>query len=116
MGVSVWLYKVYAFVISAAMAGLAGTLFAYSEQYISPNTYSFELTILFLLAVTMGGRKSPGGDPWGIDRGSVAQLPFAILNWSACLRRWSAVGAFSCRWHSNAPRWPCRAGARLPCP
>ncbi len=61
MGVSVWRYKVFAFVISAAMAGLAGALYAYSEQYISPNTYSFELSILFLLAVTMGGRKSHVG-------------------------------------------------------
>jgi branched-chain amino acid transport system permease protein len=58
MGVSVYRYKVYAFVISAGFAGLAGSLYAYSEQYISPNTYNFELTILFLLAVIMGGRKS----------------------------------------------------------
>ena len=58
MGVSVYRYKVYAFMISAGLAGLAGALFSYSEEYISPNTYSFELTILFLLAVTIGGRKS----------------------------------------------------------
>jgi branched-chain amino acid transport system permease protein len=58
MGVSVYRYKVYAFVISAGFAGLAGSLYAYSEQYISPNSYNFELTILFLLAVIMGGRKS----------------------------------------------------------
>lgn len=58
MGVSVYRYKVYAFVISAALAGLSGCLYAYSEEYISPNTYNFELTILFLLAVIMGGRKS----------------------------------------------------------
>jgi ABC-type branched-subunit amino acid transport system permease subunit len=58
MGVSVYRYKVYAFVISAGFAGLAGSLYAYSEQYISPNTYNFELTILFLLAVIMGGRKT----------------------------------------------------------
>jgi branched-chain amino acid transport system permease protein len=58
MGVSVYRYKVYAFILSAAFAGLAGSLYAYSEQYISPNTYNFELTILFLLAVIMGGRKS----------------------------------------------------------
>jgi branched-chain amino acid transport system permease protein len=61
MGVSVYRYKVYAFVISAGFAGLAGGLYAYSEQYISPNTYNFELTILFLLAVIMGGRKSRSG-------------------------------------------------------
>lgn len=58
MGVSVYRYKVYAFVISAALAGLAGSLYAYSEQYVAPNTYNFELTILFLLAVIMGGRKT----------------------------------------------------------
>ncbi|MFZ6688601.1 ABC transporter permease subunit [Undibacterium sp. SXout11W] len=65
MGVSVYRYKVYAFVISAALAGLAGSLYAYSEQYISPNTYNFELTILFLLAVIMGGRKSRVGSLLG---------------------------------------------------
>ncbi|MET0366973.1 MAG: branched-chain amino acid ABC transporter ATP-binding protein/permease [Methylobacterium sp.] len=61
MGVSVYRYKVYAFVVSAGLAGLAGALFAWSERYVSPNTYSFELTVLFLLAVTMGGRKSRSG-------------------------------------------------------
>jgi branched-chain amino acid transport system permease protein len=58
MGVSVYRYKVYAFVISAGLAGLAGSLYAYSEQYISPNTYNNELTVLFLLAIIMGGRKT----------------------------------------------------------
>jgi ABC-type branched-subunit amino acid transport system ATPase component/ABC-type branched-subunit amino acid transport system permease subunit len=58
MGVSVYRYKVYAFVISAGLAGLAGCLYAYSEQYISPNTYNNELTIMFLLAIIMGGRKT----------------------------------------------------------
>jgi branched-chain amino acid transport system permease protein len=61
MGVSVYRYKVYAFVISAGFAGLAGCLYAYSEQYISPNTYNFELTVFFLLAVIMGGRKTRSG-------------------------------------------------------
>ncbi|MEX8517353.1 MAG: ATP-binding cassette domain-containing protein [Leptothrix sp. (in: b-proteobacteria)] len=61
MGVSVYQYKVYAFVISAGLAGLAGALYAYSEQYISPNTYNFEQTVLFLLAIIMGGRKTRTG-------------------------------------------------------
>jgi branched-chain amino acid transport system permease protein len=58
MGVSVYRYKVYAFIISAGFAGLAGCMYSYSEQYISPNTYVIELSVLFLLAVIMGGRKS----------------------------------------------------------
>ncbi|NMM14322.1 MAG: branched-chain amino acid ABC transporter ATP-binding protein/permease [Rhodoferax sp.] len=61
MGVSVYMYKVYAFVISAGLAGLSGALYTYSEEYISPNTYNFELTIMFLLAVIMGGRKTRSG-------------------------------------------------------
>jgi ABC-type branched-subunit amino acid transport system ATPase component/ABC-type branched-subunit amino acid transport system permease subunit len=65
MGVSVYKYKVYAFVISAGLAGLAGALYSFSEQYISPNTYNFELTVLFLLAVIMGGRKSRVGSLLG---------------------------------------------------
>jgi len=40
---------------------LAGCLYAYSEQYISPNTYNNELTVMFLLAIIMGGRKTRVG-------------------------------------------------------
>jgi len=58
MGVSVYKHKVIAFVLSAALSGLAGVLFAYSEQYVAPNNFTFELSVQFLLAVTMGGRKS----------------------------------------------------------
>ena len=47
--------------LGAGLAGLAGSLYAYSEQYISPNTYNFELTVLFLLATIMGGRKTRSG-------------------------------------------------------
>jgi branched-chain amino acid transport system permease protein len=61
MGVSVYRYKVYAFVISAGLAGLAGSLYAYSEKYISPDSYNFELTVTFLLAIIMGGRKTRSG-------------------------------------------------------
>lgn len=61
MGVSVYRYKVLAFVISAGFAGLAGGLFAYSEEYIAPSTFNFELTVLFLLAVILGGRKTRSG-------------------------------------------------------
>ena len=61
MGVSVYKYKVLAFVISAGMAGLAGVLFAYSEQYVAPNNFGVELSIMLLLAVTLGGRKSRVG-------------------------------------------------------
>jgi ABC-type branched-subunit amino acid transport system ATPase component/ABC-type branched-subunit amino acid transport system permease subunit len=65
MAVSVYKHKVLAFVVSAGFAGLGGALFAYSEQYIAPNNFSFDLSIQFLLAVTMGGRKSRVGPMLG---------------------------------------------------
>ena len=65
MGVSVYKHKVIAFAFSAGMAGLAGSLFAYSEQYVAPNNFSIELAIQFLLAVTLGGRKSRVGPMLG---------------------------------------------------
>jgi len=65
MGVSVYKHKVIAFGVSAGMAGLAGVLFAYSEQYIAPNNFGVELAIQFLLAVTLGGRKSRVGPMLG---------------------------------------------------
>ncbi|MGJ7916591.1 ABC transporter permease subunit [Massilia sp. LXY-6] len=89
MGVSVYRYKVYAFVISAGFAGLAGSLYAYSEQYISPNTYNFELTILFLLAVIMGGRKSRLGSL--IGAAIVVMLPSLLSDIE--LFRKIAIGA-----------------------
>ena len=92
MGVSVYHYKVYAFVISAGLAGLAGSLYAYSEQYISPNTYNNELTVMFLLAIIMGGRKTRVGAMLGaaiivmlpkllddIELFRMVSVPFAML-------------------------------------
>jgi ABC-type branched-subunit amino acid transport system ATPase component/ABC-type branched-subunit amino acid transport system permease subunit len=76
MGVSVYRYKVYAFVVSAGLAGLAGSLSAFSEKYISPDTYNFELTVTFLLAVIMGGRKSRVGSLLGAT--IIVLLPKAL--------------------------------------
>lgn len=90
MGVSVYRYKVYAFIISAALAGLAGSLYAYSEEYISPNTYNFELTILFLLAVIMGGRKTRSGSLIGAF--IVVMLP-SLLSDIELFRRIATVAA-----------------------
>ncbi len=73
MGVSVYRYKVLAFVTSAAFAGLSGVLFTYSDVYLAPNNFSFEKSIEFLLAVALGGRKSRIGPL--IGAGIVVFLP-----------------------------------------
>jgi branched-chain amino acid transport system permease protein len=94
MGISVTRYKSYAFSISAAMAGLGGALYAVSEEYTSPNTYSFELSILFLLGVIFGGRKSRAGAMIGAT--VVVMLPTLLdsittFRWLAACAVWIAL-------------------------
>ena len=61
VGVSPVSYKVLAFALSAALTGLAGGLYAFSEEYITPQSFNFELTIVFLLALIVGGRTNRWG-------------------------------------------------------
>jgi ABC-type branched-subunit amino acid transport system ATPase component/ABC-type branched-subunit amino acid transport system permease subunit len=46
------------FLFSGAMAGLAGALFAALQSYITPDAFTFDLTILFFIAILVGGRGS----------------------------------------------------------
>jgi ABC-type branched-subunit amino acid transport system ATPase component/ABC-type branched-subunit amino acid transport system permease subunit len=46
------------FLVSGAMAGLAGALFATLQSYITPDAFTFDLTILFFIAILVGGRGS----------------------------------------------------------
>jgi branched-chain amino acid transport system permease protein len=55
-------YKVSAFVLSAAFAGLAGALFIHIDKYIGPPTFSLQLSILFLIALIFGGIRSIAGN------------------------------------------------------
>jgi branched-chain amino acid transport system permease protein len=60
-GINVTNYKLLAFVLSGAIAGLAGGLFASIEQLVSPITFDFQLSLLFLLMVVIGGAGSRPG-------------------------------------------------------
>lgn len=55
MGVPTYKFKVWAFAIGAGIAGMGGTVFASKVGFISPENYPFELSILFLAAVVLGG-------------------------------------------------------------
>jgi len=55
LGVSLRNYKLMAFAIGAAYAGIAGALFAPLLGYIDPSTFYIERTIQFLLIVVIGG-------------------------------------------------------------
>jgi branched-chain amino acid transport system permease protein len=55
VGHNVWLYKWLAFVISAAVAGLAGGLFAMAQQSAYPNVMSLHNSGFVVMMVLIGG-------------------------------------------------------------
>ena len=46
------------FLFSGAVAGVAGGLFASLQTYITPEAFTFDLSVLFFIAVLIGGRGS----------------------------------------------------------
>lgn len=54
-------YKVLIFALSGALAGLAGTLYAYQIQFIDPTTFDINQSILVLSMVVIGGLASNAG-------------------------------------------------------
>ena len=61
MGVNTTKYKVMAFTIGAAFAGIAGGLFAHQFYLISPNSFTFLSSFNYLIMVVMGGMGSITG-------------------------------------------------------
>jgi len=55
VGVDVKTYKLLAFAIGSALAALAGALFAGLLGYVDPTSFTFQLSLLFLLMVLLGG-------------------------------------------------------------
>ena len=46
------------FLVSGALAGIAGALFASLQSYITPDAFTFDLSVLFFIAILIGGRGS----------------------------------------------------------
>ena len=46
------------FVFSGALAGVAGGLFSSLQSYITPDAFTFDLSVLFFIAILIGGRGS----------------------------------------------------------
>ena len=60
-GVSLARYKTLAFGVSAAYAGVAGSLFAIATTYVNPDTFPVQLSIFLLVGVVVGGLGSLTG-------------------------------------------------------
>jgi branched-chain amino acid transport system permease protein len=55
MGINVTFYKVAAYVAGAALAGLAGGLYAHSAGFISPDRFAFATAVDILVFAVIGG-------------------------------------------------------------
>lgn len=64
-GIDVRYYKLIAFVIGAALAGLAGNIYASKMMIISPANYTFMDSVLFFVIVLLGGLGSIPGNILG---------------------------------------------------
>jgi branched-chain amino acid transport system permease protein len=58
-------FKFEAFALSAAIAGLAGALYAHFQSFVSPDLFAPVITIYIFLAVTAGGLGRPAGGVLG---------------------------------------------------
>ena len=58
VGISKPALLVTVFLFSGAVAGIAGGLFASLQSYITPDAFTFDLSVLFFIAILIGGRGS----------------------------------------------------------
>lgn len=60
-GVPVASYKLGLFVVAAALAGIAGGLYTFQNQYLSPDAFPIMLSVEFLVMAAVGGLGSISG-------------------------------------------------------
>lgn len=76
MGINVTGYKILAFSISAGICALGGSLYSTLIGYIDPNTFNFDVSILILSIVILGGL----GTLRGMVVGSVILISFPEIS------------------------------------
>lgn len=79
VGVDSFRTKLLVFVLSAAMAGIAGSLYVHVNQYASPETFGVAISILLIVVVALGG----SGTYWGPLLGALVYtaLPQLLLDY-----------------------------------
>jgi branched-chain amino acid transport system permease protein len=65
IGVDLARHKTKAFAVSAAYAGVAGSMFAFSVGFVAPESFGLSLSFQFLAAVVVGGLGTIGGALFG---------------------------------------------------
>ena len=61
MGINITRTKVMAFVISSFFAGVAGSLFAHTNNYLNPSSFQFVKSVDVIIMVVLGGMGSLSG-------------------------------------------------------
>ncbi|MBW8364545.1 MAG: branched-chain amino acid ABC transporter ATP-binding protein/permease [Rhizobium sp.] len=89
MGVGTYRHKVAGFALASGLGGLAGGLYAFNFQYLQPQSFGWDLMVILLLGVVLGGRKSL----WGALVGAslIALLPNLLSN-RGLFQIFSAIG------------------------
>lgn len=119
MGIDTARFKILVFVMSAAYAATAGTLYAHYMTFLSPSAFAVNTSILFLAMVVVGGMRSVwGGVVGGVVMTVLPELvrtfgDFDILFYGAVLVlimvflpqgiAGSIEGRFQRRWSRQAP-------------
>jgi branched-chain amino acid transport system permease protein len=74
------------FLFSGAVAGIAGGLFASLQSYITPDAFTFDLSVLFFIAILIGGRGSILGPLLGTILLTVLpEIAAPLVAWSTFL-------------------------------
>ena len=81
-GVNLRLYKTLAFGVSAAFAGVAGSLYAIANTFVNPDTFPITLSIFLLVGVVVGGL----GQLAGLVAGAVF-IYFMQISWAQDIDR-----------------------------
>jgi branched-chain amino acid transport system permease protein len=78
MGIGTHRHKAAAFILGSGIGGLAGGLYAFNFQFLQPQIFVYDLMVILLLGVVLGGRKSL----WGALVGAaiVVLLPNLLSN------------------------------------
>ena len=78
MGVGTYRHKVAGFAFGSSLGGLAGGLYAFNFQYLQPQSFTYDLMVILLLGVVLGGRKSLWGAFFGASL--IVLLPNLLSN------------------------------------
>ncbi|MBV8423547.1 MAG: branched-chain amino acid ABC transporter permease [Candidatus Eremiobacteraeota bacterium] len=86
LGYNVWLYRYLALLISAGIAGFAGVLFAWYNQFVGPGDLDLALSTQILIIVILGGIGTLYGQVLG-----AAIVVFLSNGLSALTQRWELI-------------------------